>query len=313
MDLQSYVAMSNDQITTTSLQVAKAFGKRHSHVLEKLNALDCSDEFASANFSADVQKVDIGNGAQRESKIYHMTKDGFMFLVMGFTGKQAAAIKEAYIGAFNAMADELLQLTLQATQPQLPQLSVGNIVDIELPFADSVGFESNGTTWITERHIWQMFYYNSPFYFRNLFYSLKHMLPEGSYREMTFEEESEMGRNTSKFPIARDKNKEKFMVFNLDAIQTLAMHCRTCDKAAIMKWVMGEVKRHAIQQALPQVQLPQRFLVSVEGGTQQIIPIADDAIVASGHELPKFIPEMGLDDEVLEEVMEVSNRALRKK
>ncbi|WP_395842570.1 Rha family transcriptional regulator, partial [Edwardsiella tarda] len=28
---------------------------------------------------------------------YEMTKDGFVFLVMGFTGKRAAAFKEAYI------------------------------------------------------------------------------------------------------------------------------------------------------------------------------------------------------------------------
>ena len=36
-----------------------------------------------------------------------MTKDGFMFLVMGFTGKRAAAVKEAYINAFNQMAEQL--------------------------------------------------------------------------------------------------------------------------------------------------------------------------------------------------------------
>ena len=36
-----------------------------------------------------------------------MTKDGFMFLVMGFTGKKAAQIKEAYINAFNQMSTKL--------------------------------------------------------------------------------------------------------------------------------------------------------------------------------------------------------------
>jgi phage regulator Rha-like protein len=34
-----------------------------------------------------------------------MTKDGFMFLVMGFTGKKAAQVREAFINAFNAMQD----------------------------------------------------------------------------------------------------------------------------------------------------------------------------------------------------------------
>lgn len=37
-----------------------------------------------------------------------MTKDGFIFLVMGFTGHKAAAIKEAYINAFNIMAEQLI-------------------------------------------------------------------------------------------------------------------------------------------------------------------------------------------------------------
>lgn len=36
-----------------------------------------------------------------------MTKDGFVFLVMGFTGKQAAKFKEDYIGEFNRMATAL--------------------------------------------------------------------------------------------------------------------------------------------------------------------------------------------------------------
>lgn len=40
-----------------------------------------------------------------------MTKDGFIFLVMGFTGQKAAAIKEAYINAFNMMALQLMQRT----------------------------------------------------------------------------------------------------------------------------------------------------------------------------------------------------------
>ncbi len=38
-----------------------------------------------------------------------MTKDGFMFMAMGFTGKEAAAIKEAFIDAQN----KVKQLTLK--------------------------------------------------------------------------------------------------------------------------------------------------------------------------------------------------------
>ncbi|HCR6052424.1 TPA: Rha family transcriptional regulator, partial [Shigella flexneri] len=90
-----------------SQAVADYFDKQHKHVLAKIDTLDCSPEFTSANFSADVQTVEIGNGAERESRCYLITKDGFMFLVMGFTGKKAARLKEAYIEKFNAMEEEL--------------------------------------------------------------------------------------------------------------------------------------------------------------------------------------------------------------
>ncbi|AVZ83528.1 hypothetical protein DBV23_15770 [Edwardsiella ictaluri] len=53
----------------------------------------CSPEFASAEFSAHVKNIQAG-AVNRDSKYYEMTKDGFVFLVMGFTGKRAAAFKE---------------------------------------------------------------------------------------------------------------------------------------------------------------------------------------------------------------------------
>ncbi len=118
-DLHGSISLSNNQLLTTSLNVSEAFGKKHCDVLRKLQHLDCSDEFASTHFCVHVQDVEIGNGAKRESKVYEMTKDGFMFLVMGFTGKKAAAIKEAYINAFNQMAVRLEQQH-RADPPALP-------------------------------------------------------------------------------------------------------------------------------------------------------------------------------------------------
>lgn len=111
------VFFSNGRLVTTSQAVADYFDKQHKHVLAKIDALDCSPEFTSANFSADVQNVEIGNGAQRESRCFLITKDGFMFLVMGFTGKKAARLKEAYIAKFNAMEAELYKPTQATAQP----------------------------------------------------------------------------------------------------------------------------------------------------------------------------------------------------
>lgn len=105
---QDAVIFHDNQLRTTSIKVAEAFGKLHKNVIQKLESLDCSPEFTSANFSAHAETIQAG-AVKRESKIYEMTKDGFMFLVMGFTGKKAAQIKEAFINAFNAMAAELLK------------------------------------------------------------------------------------------------------------------------------------------------------------------------------------------------------------
>ena len=104
------VFSQDQQVKTTSLKVAEIFAKQHKNVIQKIESLDCSPEFTSANFSAHVQTIEIGNGATRESKYYEMTKDGFMFLVMGFTGAAAAKIKEAYINTFNQMAAMLYNL-----------------------------------------------------------------------------------------------------------------------------------------------------------------------------------------------------------
>ena len=39
--------------------------------------------------------------------MYYLTKNGFIFLVMGFTGEEAGRIKEAYITAFDRMETQL--------------------------------------------------------------------------------------------------------------------------------------------------------------------------------------------------------------
>lgn len=102
VDMRQFVQARNGQAFTTSQRVAEAFNKQHKHVLEKVRSLECSDQFLTANFSA-VQFDHRGNTYEA----YEMTKDGFMFLVMGFTGKKAAAVKEGYIAAFNWMAEQL--------------------------------------------------------------------------------------------------------------------------------------------------------------------------------------------------------------
>lgn len=105
---EHFITSLDGQLITSSLLVAEAFNKEHKDVLRKIESLDIADGFASANFYAHAQKIKAG-AVTRDSKVYRMTKDGFMLLVMGFTGKRAMEVKIAYINAFNRMAAQLAQ------------------------------------------------------------------------------------------------------------------------------------------------------------------------------------------------------------
>ncbi|EDT6761311.1 Rha family transcriptional regulator [Salmonella enterica subsp. enterica] len=106
------VFFSHDRLVTTSQAIADYFDKQHKHVLEKIRSLDCSPEFTTANFSTVVIKVQAGF-MEKDAEGYEVTKDGFMFLVMGFTGKKATRLKEAYIAKFNKMEAELSKRSAQ--------------------------------------------------------------------------------------------------------------------------------------------------------------------------------------------------------
>jgi Rha family phage regulatory protein len=91
---------------TDSRTVADYFGKRTADVIRDIENLDCSPEFTKRNFALSYYKDDSG----KKNKMYAMTFDGFVFLVMGYRGKKAAQLKESYIAAFNKMAAFIRQL-----------------------------------------------------------------------------------------------------------------------------------------------------------------------------------------------------------
>ena len=93
----------NDMAFCSSMQVAEEFGKRHDAVLRDIRALDCSQDFYKLNFVETFRSVDMPHGAKRKEPITFMTKDCFMFLVMGYRGQKASVIKENIIKRFNAM------------------------------------------------------------------------------------------------------------------------------------------------------------------------------------------------------------------
>lgn len=124
-DLVIQSSKGND--VTTSLIVAEVFGKEHKNVVRGIESLSCSENFNKLNF----EPIEYVDSKGRIQKAYEMTKDGFTFLVMGYTGKAAAKFKEDFINAFNSMEkqlrqpsdsrimDEIERLLLQASQSWL--------------------------------------------------------------------------------------------------------------------------------------------------------------------------------------------------
>ncbi len=96
----------NGHITATSLQVAEHFQKRHTNVIRTIRNLDVSEEFSRLNF----EPRDYLDERGKVQPMYLVTRDGFAMLAMGFTGKEAARWKEAYISTFNAMEAKLRAL-----------------------------------------------------------------------------------------------------------------------------------------------------------------------------------------------------------
>ncbi|MEA5034213.1 Rha family transcriptional regulator [Cloacibacillus evryensis] len=104
------------RVVVSSRIIAENFGKEHKNVIRDIKSLECSDTFNRLNFEA--VKYKDAKGEMRPE--YLITRQGFCFLVMGFTGKSAAAWKEKYIEAFDKMERQL-------TEPEA--LPAGDAID----------------------------------------------------------------------------------------------------------------------------------------------------------------------------------------
>lgn len=119
-DLSEFVTLNDATLTTDSRRVAKHFKKRHDTVLRAFDNLGCSDDYRHRNFAETVEtRPNPSGGEAIPSRVVRMTKDGFLILAMGFRGAEAMAIKEAYIAAFNAMADQLQHISLSLWEQRM--------------------------------------------------------------------------------------------------------------------------------------------------------------------------------------------------
>lgn len=105
-EMYELVMAKDGQAVTSSLIVARYFKKQHKDVLKTIRMLDCSPDFRRRNIAPSCYTKTNGN-VTKSYPMYYMTRDGFTFLAMGFTGRVAAQFKENYIRAFNEMEEAL--------------------------------------------------------------------------------------------------------------------------------------------------------------------------------------------------------------
>ncbi|KAA0805635.1 transcriptional regulator [Bacillus sp. JAS102] len=94
-----------NEVVTDSLMVAEVFGKKHHHVLDSVKEIISKSKNGKTNF-----RLSYYNAGTRQYPKYELNRDGFVMLIMGFTGDKAFEFKEMYIDEFNRMEEKLKQM-----------------------------------------------------------------------------------------------------------------------------------------------------------------------------------------------------------
>lgn len=98
------------KLIVSSREIAKNFDKRHDQVLRdidnKIQSLGTSPQKCGDLFIEN----EYEDNYKRKQREYLLTRDGFSFMVMGFTGAKADQWKLKYIDAFNKMENALKEI-----------------------------------------------------------------------------------------------------------------------------------------------------------------------------------------------------------
>ena len=100
--MNELISVINEEVVTTSLQVAKVFGKRHDRVVAEIER-KYADILTPPNGGTKYFYRGTYMNRGKAYPMYYMNRDGFSLLAMGFTGRKALDWKLKYIEAFNQM------------------------------------------------------------------------------------------------------------------------------------------------------------------------------------------------------------------
>lgn len=119
------IFMRDGELLTNSVEVAKDFDKRHQHVLDQIDSmLEMELDLAGTSFR---RTTYLNPKNSQIFRCFEMDEQGFMLLVMGFTGLRAFKMKLQYTRQWKAMKDALMGVAPQV----VPQISDHSDIDIE--------------------------------------------------------------------------------------------------------------------------------------------------------------------------------------
>lgn len=186
IDPAKLITLKNDHPLTTTIKVADVFGKNHKDVLKALRSLKTSEKFNRSNFGL----IEYRDSRGRAKPAYEMTKNGFVMLAGSFQGEKAAAIWEAYIEAFDMMAEALAaRFEYRDTEAAF---GMGMLTDREVVLGFGKGeavaqYCENGHLWMDDLQIDHLLGYKMPRTTQQLFYRHQRSFPVDSYEIETLE------------------------------------------------------------------------------------------------------------------------------
>lgn len=123
--MSELVFKENNQILTTSRNVARDFEKEHRNITRGIESLLKNEHTPEDCF---IESTYIHPVNRQRYKEYLINKDGFTLLVMGFTGNEAMKFKVNYMNAFNEMEKQLNQ---PMSPTELALLQAQNVYELE--------------------------------------------------------------------------------------------------------------------------------------------------------------------------------------
>ena len=98
---KKFLSFRDGEATISSTVVAELFEKEHKHVLDAIRNID--GDVSRPNF----RERDYTDDRGKQQPCYNLTRDGFLFLTLGFTGKKADVWRWKVIGEFNSMEEDI--------------------------------------------------------------------------------------------------------------------------------------------------------------------------------------------------------------